>query len=542
MVLIKYGFIAEGASEAFAAKLQNCADVSNTDNLTSVKSEYQNFGNPCEDYSVLLDGNALAIPTNTNDVNIGVWSEAVSDDAGMFETAPIVTFASDTAFRISGLTIVFDEINGIYPTSVTASWYFGEELLSAETYECSATELAIQHYEEDCDKIVIQLNAVNVPYTRAKIRGIIYGIDFQITGSDINSVKIVQEISPISSTVPISTADITFLNTSGADYDFSVQQQLEVYNSNELIGRYFIDEAKRLTKQQWSVKAQDYISLMDSIDFEGGIYFGETVGNIAEAIFDKAKIEYTISDTLSAQTVTGHIPYTTCREALQQLMFAACGYVRTAYSETVDLLEIGDEIRESIPLEGRILQGTQSVTTDSDVTEIELTTHSYRLSNNLSELYSAETDVENVKIIFDEPVDANSLVLEGDGTIAEKGANYVILTCAAGGVLSGYKYEHIKASKTVANTKAHTRKSNKKSITGATLVSSYNVDKVLQNCYNYLTKTMTVSSKIVEAEPILMVGEKYEVATEMWGKVKGTNEKQSFMLYGSKVAKKVEIK
>lgn len=543
MVLIKYGDIAAGAKEAFEPSLQNCATISNADNLTSAKILYQNFGNPCEDYSVLLDGNSLPIPSDTSEVNIGVWSDSVSDGMGAFENAPSVTLISDTPFDINGFTIYFDEFNGIYPLSANISIYLGSQNIWNNTYNCTSPQLVIQSGGQECDKIVITANGVNAPYTRVKIRGIIYGVDFQIAGRDINSIQITQQINPISSTVPISTADITFLNTSGADYDFSEQQQLDIYNSDMLIGRYFIDEATRITKQQWKIKAQDYISLLDSIDFEGGIYSGETVGNIAESIFAKASVKYTIDPELGAKTVTGHIPYTTCRKALQQLMFAACGYVRTAYSETVDLLQVGTEVRESIPLSGRILQGTQSATTDPDVTEIELTAHSYKLSNDLSELYSAQSDVDNVKIIFDGPVDTETLEFtEGDGEIIDCGANYAIITCSAGSILSGYEYEHIKISKTLTNAKAHTRKSNKKSITDATLISSSNIDEVLQMCYNYLIRTMTVSSKVVEGSKLLMVGERYEIDTEVWGKRTGINQEQSFALYGNKVAKNIKIK
>lgn len=554
MVLIRYGSVALGASEDFEATLQDCSDVSNAENLTSAKDLYGNYGNPCEEYSVLLDGNCLPIPQESSDeidtsgINIGVWSEAVADETGALATAPTIVLESAAEYKLHGLTLVFDAINDIYPTSVTVAWYKGAEKLSEESYSCAASELSIQHYEETCDKIVIMLNALNTPLVRAKLRGVIYGQNIVIEGRDINSVQVTQEVCPLSTTLPISTAEMTFLNTAGADYDFAERQDLVIYNDNKMIGKYFIEEATRLTKKQWRVMAYDYIGLLDSVDFVGNLYYGKTAKVVADEIFSAAGVKYTMSDELAEKQVTGFIPYTTCRKALQQLLFAIGGFARTAYSETVDLLPVSTTIRESIPMAGRILLGTQSVKTETDVSEIELVSHKYVNDfPNMKTLYTVEEDVENAKIMFSDPVEPASLYLskddeQVDGGIIEKGVNYAILTAPAGSVLKGIIYLHETSSKTVTNTKGHIWKSNKKTISDATMVGQNNLDEALARCYDYLTRTKTVSSKVVEADPVLMVGEQYEIETESWGKLTGTNVQQSFALYGNKVAKKIKIK
>lgn len=552
MVSIQYGSVAIGADESFAATLQNCAIISNMDDLMEkVVSGYINYGNPCENYSVLLDRSCRPIPKDTSGVNIGVWSD-LSDADGKFSSKPTISLMSDTPYELSGISFEFDTFLPILPTTVTISWYLGDLLKASGTYDCTSSNLNISQKVDECDKIVISVDGINAPFARIKFRKLVYGAVILIEGREISNVQITQEVCPISTTLPISTADITLLVKSGADYKFTESQEIAVYDDSRLIGTFFIDEASRVTERQWRIRAQDYIGLMDSISFPGGMYEGwsgrDTVGTIANEIFNAAGIGYSIvySD-FENQYIEGLIKETTCRNALQQLLFAAGGFARTAYSNVVELLPVQTDVSETIPL-GRVMQGTQTSKSDPSVTEVEVVAHKYRLTGEEKQLFSADDETENLKIKFGNPVYKSSLSLTNDGEpvedgIVESNSNYAIIVCPAGSVLSGWEYDHTTLAKSKVNTAIRAAKSNKKTISDATLVSVNNLDEVLQRSFDYLVGTLTVSSKVIESEEPILPGEKYQLATEMWGDVVGTNVKQTFSLQGNgRVVKKIELK
>jgi hypothetical protein len=479
----------------------------------------------------LLDGSHLPIPDNTEGENMGVWSEYASNSNGVFEDAfPLVRLIADEYYSSEGLTLNFDTQNNVYPTDLVLYWYKGDELIVSKEYAPSSPVFSVYENVSEFDRIDILFRAMNTPYSRLRFQSIRYGSLLIIEEKHIKNMRVSQEVSPISTTLPISTADISFLNYSNANYNFSARESLKIFDNGALIGIYFIESAKQVTKQQWNIRAQDYMALLESTEFEGGIYVNAYAENILTDIFNRAGVPFSIAENLKQAVVSGYIPFTTCRGALQQVLFAIGAYANTAYSMAVDIVESDLTITESIPAE-RIFTG-QSVTLEADITEIELIGHNYSPSQSEVVLHEASEVEEEIRVIFNEPI--HDLSIE-NGEILERGANYAIISCTENGVLKGKKYEHLTFSKSRVNTNTFNKKSsNKKAIRNATLVSSNNIDKVLDICYNYIVRNTTVKSKIVEAEIPLVTGKAYEVETEVFGNVTGVLIEQNFALYGGK--------
>ena len=540
MIRVEYGVINNDAKEGFVPELLNCAEISNAENLTQDDVEYKNYSNPCENYAVLLDGSHLPIPEDTTSENMGVWSKYTSDEFGVFNNdIPTVRFVSDEVFSTDGLTLYFDTQNNVYPTDISVSWYRGNELILAKDFYPDSPVLPIYEEIGNFDIIDISFRKMNTPYSRLRLNAIQYGTLLFIEEKNIKNMKVHQAVSPISTTIPISTFNMSFLNVSGADYNFSARQSLKVFNNDTLMGQFFIENANKTTKQQWNIRAQDYIATLESTEFVGGIYVNETANNLLTDIFNAANVPFSLAEELQQIVVSGYIPYTTCRAAVQQVLFAIGAYCKTAYSTKVDILEINADIADQIPFD-RILQG-QSIAVDADITEIELIGHNYTESETEITLHQSKEADEEVKIIFNEPI--HHLTIE-NGEILQQGVNYAIISCNAGGVLMGKKYDHSTFSKSKINAASANKKtSNKKTIRNATLISSQNIDKILNICYNYIARNTTVKSKVIEAETPLMVGNAYEIETERLGYISGILSEQSFSLYGSKkVVKETVIK
>jgi pyruvate kinase len=69
---------------------------------------------------------------------------------------------------------------------------------------------------------------------------------------------------------------------------------------------------------------------MEDAMFEGDIYVDKNVGELLAEIFSVAKVPYEIAEDIASMTVSGHIPYCTCRKALMLVAFATLSVVDTS--------------------------------------------------------------------------------------------------------------------------------------------------------------------------------------------------------------------
>ena len=316
--------------------------------------------------------------------------------------------------------------------------------------------------------------------------------------------------------------------------------------------------------------------MLDSIPYYGGIYTNKNAVELLTDIFTVAKVPYSIDDVFADATVTGYIPFTTCRDALMQVAFAIQAVIDTSNSEVVKVFELEEDVKQTIPL-NRIMQG-QNFEDEETVTGVEVLVHTYEAAHeNKVVAYNAQEEGTGQKIFvkFSEPLHTLSVNSENYGNIESSGANYAIVTVVNKNFkLSGYSYVHTTQTRRKNNPVVLASEIEKVlSVENATLVSSHNVDKIIETCYNWLSKTNTTNLKIVEGkhvkygneikygekkygtfkygekhpniityDPTVNVGEKIKVETEYLGEPEGRLIKQSFNLNGNIIIKEAVIK
>ena len=328
----------------------------------------------------------------------------------------------------------------------------------------------------------------------------------------------------------------------------------------------------------WSIQSEDYIGLLDSIPYYGGMYTGKNAVELLTDIFTVAKVPYIIDDIFADAVVTGYIPFTTCRDALMQVAFAIQAVIDTGNSDVIKVFALEEDVKQTIPL-NRIMQG-QNFADEETVTGVEVAVHSYMaldasVEDNLVMAYNAnESGIgENIFVKFPEPL--HSVYPIGDCEIIEVGANYAIINNLDNySRLAGAKYEH--TTRTIRKNNPVVLASeieNVVAIDSATLVSQYNIDNVLEKCYNWLIKTNTTNLKIVEGKHVqygdyikygekkygtfkygekypnivtydkgVNIGENIKAKTEYLGIVSGRLIKQSFNLNGNIIIKEAVLK
>lgn len=564
-VRIKYGNFAPNAKENFVAESEDNA-FDTLKQFQEYNLAFPNYGNPCEEYQTLLDGKSVVIPENPENENIGFWSDELSGEDGSFENPIVIAFVSESLYSSPGISFGFDPNNEIYPTRLSIEWYRGEEAISYKEFAPDSAEFSCENQVEYYDKIIVTFYSLNMPNNRLRVRSVDHGFGTWFEPKQLKKVKLIQEINPISSELSINTMDFDLVLDTGGGVLFQKKQALSVYHNGKLKATTFVKEHKRKSKNQWSVKSEDYIGLLDSIPYYGGIYNNAEAADVLSGIFTIAKIPYEIDESFANETITGYIPYTNCRNALMQIAFAIQAIIDTSNSDAVRVFALDDDVKQSIPL-NRIMQG-QSFTDEEAVTGVEVTMHSYKPITTTKNAYDAiESGTgEGIFVRFSEPLHNLSIT---NGEIIESGANYAIINANEDCVLTGQRYDHITQTKRKNNPLVTANDVEKIiAVENATLISQSNLDKIVEKCYNYYIQNQTINAKIVESKHIkggeivrygekkygeikyggltpkiitydieTNVGDKIELDTEYLGKKIGRIIRQSFNLNGGTVIK-----
>ncbi len=582
-VAIRYGDVAPEAKENFVPT----ASESKFDTLAQLQQynlNFPNYANPCELYQTVLDGTATAFPSVPEQANLGLWSEQLSNDDGTFTEPIVLTLTSEGQYSSQGLTFTFDTYNQIYPTHINIKWFRYAEGTMTELspdggvnfYPDNAFYFC-RNFVENYNKVVITFYSLNMPKNRLKLRVIDYGYGTFFYGDELRGVKLIQEIDPISTQISINTADFTLDSKSDMEYSFQAKQPLSVYFNGELKATTFVKKSTRKAKRLWSIQSEDYIGLMDSMPFYGGIYNNKNVVELLNDIFEwqeetqTTKIPYKLDEVFVNETVTGYIPFTTRRDALMQVAFAIQAVVDTSNSEVVKVFALEEDVKQTVPL-NRIMQG-QNFADEETVTGVEVAVHSYKPISETTDVYDANESGtgQNIFVKFSEPLHDLSIT---NGEIVSSGTNYAVINANAECILQGQQYEHTTQTRRKNNPVVLASEVEKIiAVDKATLVSQYNIDNVLNKCYNWLIKTNQTNLKIVEGKHVqygdyvkygekkygtvkygektpnivtydkgVNVGENINAETEYLGIVGGRLIKQSFNLNGNIIIKEAVLK
>ena len=576
-VAIRYGDVAPEAKENFIPT----ASESEFDTLAQLQQynlNFPNYANPCELYQTVLDGTATAFPSVPENANLGLWSEQISNDDGTFTKPITLTLTSEGQYSSQGLTFTFDTYNQIYPTHINIKWFryaqgTMEELSPSggvDFYPDNAFYFC-RNFVENYNKVVITFYSLNMPKNRLKLRVIDYGYGTFFYGDELRGVKLIQEIDPISTQISINTADFTLDSKTDMEYSFQAKQPLSIFFNGELKATTFVKKSTRKAKRLWNIQSEDYIGLLDSIPYYGGIYTNKNAVELLTDIFTVAKVPYSIDDIFADATVTGYIPFTTCRDALMQVAFSIQAVVDTSNSEVVKVFALEDDVKQTIPL-NRIMQG-QNFADEETVTGVEVAVHSYKPITETIDVYDATESGtgQNIFVKFSEPLHDLSIT---NGTITQNHTNYAVINANSGCVLRGKQYEHTTQTRRKNNPVVLASEIEKViSVEKATLVSQYNIDKIIDKCYNWLIKTNTTNLKIVEGKHVqygdyykygehkfgtfkygqkypnivtydepVNIGENIKAETEYLGVVSGRLIKQSFNLNGNIIVKEAVLK
>lgn len=539
MIRLIYSDIAVGSREAFEPTADGAGAISHIDEIRRAEIVYPNLSTVGELNQTLLDGAMNLVPDNTENIEIGLWSNALSGEDGTFAAPLSLTMEATNLYTSQGITI---STGDAYPRSVNIKWYRDGTLLADEDFVPNESSYFCERRVDSYNRVVMTFGALSLPCQRLKIRGVVHGRIREFDGYSLSDVSIIQECSPISAEMAINTMDFTLRGDTDINYVFQSRQSLEIYNNSNMLGVFFVKsytvDDSQSRSRFYHVKSEDHFGLLDQITFAGGIFENRNAAELLSAIFSAAYVPFEMDESIAHETVSGWIPICTCREAVLQICFAIGAAADTTMSRKVRVWKPSAEIAHAFSLR-EIMQGQEITDRDKKLTEVRITVHGFAPGGQSETVYSADKSGtgSDIYVEFGEPMYNLQIT---SGTIVESGANHAIINANAGCVLTGTKYSHTTAIRRRRNPLVNIGDpENVVEVKDMTLITSANAETRLDALYEYYMVqghiksdlVMLRTNGIVTARP----GDRVEIATVKDGTQAAWLESMRYKLYGGAI-------
>lgn len=254
------------------------------------------------------------------------------------------------------------------------------------------------------------------------IRMVLGETPVEFSGADVLECSLLLETNPISVVLPVSTASARVFTT---DPRFSVFSDGEFYaalskhlpvdvlvslDGTEISWKFYLDSWKMESENILSFELVDAVGVYASTDYPGSFWKTNTDVRIVLADISKfVNITAFVPSYIEA-TVTGWIPPSNCRDAIQQVCFAAGLAFSPGYGGGILLSQIILPEASSLPtfeITDDDKTGDQTVTLLPKITDIELISHDYynlgAEAQTVEKIYSAWLEPGNYVISYPKP-------------------------------------------------------------------------------------------------------------------------------------------
>lgn len=261
--------------------------------------------------------------------------------------------------------------------------------------------------------------------TYPKIIMTVGGVDLNYSGADIITAELVEEIDPVSLTIPFNVLEFTLLDADGSLSMFSSGNLLterlpimvyeNIDGADVFIGKFYLEKWKNASEYKVELRAIDIIGTLAATEYDGGFWgTNTTLENILKDVLLPVDVLYTIDDSIKSIELKGWIPPGDYRAALQQICFAANA---TASAARSDRLNISPTVLPSGPYNRKLTENKklydQPIELLPLVTSIELVSHNYSQGTEIQDIFSQYLEAGRHKIVFNEPY--YSIIIDGPG-------------------------------------------------------------------------------------------------------------------------------
>ena len=186
---------------------------------------------------------------------VGSW---LCDENGVFDPVPTVSFDFPVLLEgtIPGLTLTWSTIYGEWASEFRLTAYHGDRSVFTKTLTNDNISTLIEADIRGYTKLTIEILRWSKPYRRARMEGVVFGIQKVYRKSDIMSYNATMYVNPLSAELPKSEITFEIKNLNGA-FNPDNPQGVEKY----------IMERQRVTVS-YGYKLGDMVEWID-----GGIFY-----------------------------------------------------------------------------------------------------------------------------------------------------------------------------------------------------------------------------------------------------------------------------
>lgn len=284
--------------------------------------------------------------------------------------------------------------------------------------------------------------------------------------------------SLLSSSLEINTLDADVYNTDHSIKNFVVDTPVAYIKDDKRVASFYLQDIERISRNQYSIHAVSFSGVLDNQTHYGGIYTGQTVGEVVPQIC--GSIPVYVASNVTGIKLYGWLPIASRRENLAQVLFAISATVSTDDTGAVWVQGLEPEKKRDVTEDET--EESASVEYTSPAIDVIVLEHQYTEGQEEITLFEGTTTAGDI-ITFSEP--CHSLTASGF-SITESGANYAIVSSGSG-KLTGKKYVHSTREVRGKRTKSRATEENEsiRRVEEATLVSLVNSRAVADRLADY---------------------------------------------------------
>lgn len=474
-------------------------NVEETEALPNVATLEPNFG-------WLLDGSKELFPDEPDKYTWGWWSAELCQEDGSFLNPPTLTASFSETHSSAGITLTFA---ATLPGRINIKWYdLQGALLDDKDFEPDRFMYFCDNQVEDYGKVVVSILSMSAGNRWLRCTHILFGV-LEVIGPDrVKAAAVTEEMHPISLTLPISTLELdfysadgrfSFLAPEGVYRFFQWKQQVKAYATinGELrpMGVYYLQGATGQEGKVAELSLVNRIGVLDTLDFDGGIYDAVAVPDFLDELLGTEGISFELDPSLAGESLSGYLPICTRRQALQHMAFAIGAVIDDTRGDAIRLYPVQTKVSHLIGPERKIVG--HKVKLEELVTQVDVTAHSYQLSDEIKELAKVQLELGEQRITHSTPSAVTAVT--GANLITDH-PNYAIVEVSTAGevILTGHEYvdtttiHSVKAERLPTGTK-----SSAKPVTNATLVDPGRAPAVAQRVYDYYQQRYTDEGRVL---------------------------------------------
>lgn len=381
----------------------------------------------------ILDGTADEFPTDLSATPIGFFGISKSSTIGAITDTQKIIITMTEYHSSAALTFFFADD---FPNKILVKWYRDGSLLSSKYGYVNSLTYVLDNPIQLYNELEITFISTHIPDRYIKCTGIMFGKDISWDETVVKSGTLVQDMDRISDKLSIDnlsfeiiddTESLNFGNNNGLHNYFQRKQELlpsEIVDDTVIpLGKFYLDTYS-YELNLGKMSAISFVGLMDGIMFiDGDIYNGTPAGVVIRKIFAACEFEdFVIDEITEAQPLYGTIAPTTCRNALNQVLFACQSILDSTESQTnIKICKPSSEQKYIISRNTKI---STKMTKQPYVSGVNIQYSEYTLSQEVSEISKEIYEPGVHKIVFSAPYTDVSI---SNGTIIDNSHIYYVI-------------------------------------------------------------------------------------------------------------------